>query len=315
MELRDIEYFAVVAEHRHLGRAAEALDLTQPALSKSLRRLEQAMGAKLVKRTPKGVELTAEGAALMSHVRQLRLSLADVAREISDVSAGRAGQLRLGAAPGFVDDIVLCACSAVVKDAPHVTLTVTVAANDVLLPSLRNGELDLIVSGIPALPFGDLVQEHLFDDEIVAIASADHRLAHQGQVTLADVAQERWAVTIIDPERWTAVRKNAYELSGADHRGIALRTSYLPLRDQMVAHSNLLGMSSRRYLRQISPRLKLVELPVTELMQTRRVGVSYRKDAYSSPVVRRFIELLKAIPPRDRAQVTTEPLGTPKTAA
>ena len=54
MELRDIEYFAVIAEHGHLGRAADALGLSQPALSKSLRRLEQALQVKLVKRTPKG---------------------------------------------------------------------------------------------------------------------------------------------------------------------------------------------------------------------------------------------------------------------
>jgi DNA-binding transcriptional LysR family regulator len=294
MELRDIEYFAVVAENRHLGRAAEALDLTQPALSKSLRRLEQAIGAKLVKRTPKGIELTPEGAVLLAHVRPLRLSFADVAREIADVSAGRAGQLRVGAAPGFVDDIVLGACSGICAEASTATLTVTVAANDVLLPSLRKGELDLIVSGIPAPPFDDLVQEHLFDDEIVAIASAAHRLARHRRVTLADVSRERWVLTVIDSTRWTAAPAKVYEIPGLAEHAIALRTSYLPLRDEMVARCNLLGMSSRRYLKQVSRGLNLVELPVPELMQTRRVGISCRKDVYLSPLARRFVDLVQA---------------------
>ena len=88
MELRDLEYFAVVAEHGHVGRAAEALGLSQPALSKSLRRLEKAMQAKLVKRTPKGVELTAVGSALHMHVHRLRLSLNDVVHEAADLSQG-----------------------------------------------------------------------------------------------------------------------------------------------------------------------------------------------------------------------------------
>ena len=88
MELRDIEYFAVIAEHGHLGRAADALGLSQPALSKSLRRLEHALHVKLVKRTPKGVELTAEGSVLLLRVRELRLSLQGVAREIADMSSG-----------------------------------------------------------------------------------------------------------------------------------------------------------------------------------------------------------------------------------
>src|SRR5262245_34352125 len=96
MELRDIEYFAVVAEHGNLGRAAEALGISQPALSKSLRRLETALGVKVVKRTPKGVELTSEGTALQLRVRELRLSLQSVAREIKEVGEGRVGQLRIG---------------------------------------------------------------------------------------------------------------------------------------------------------------------------------------------------------------------------
>ena len=62
MELRDLEYFAIVAEHGHFGRAAEALGLSQPALSMGLRRIETSMQTKLVKRTPKGVELTVAGA-------------------------------------------------------------------------------------------------------------------------------------------------------------------------------------------------------------------------------------------------------------
>src|SRR4030088_1827111 len=96
MELRDIEYFAVIAEHGHLGRAADALGLSQPAISKSLRRLEQALEVKLVKRTPKGVELTAEGSTLLLRVRALRLSLQDVTREIADVRDGSVGHLRIG---------------------------------------------------------------------------------------------------------------------------------------------------------------------------------------------------------------------------
>src|SRR5687767_9759866 len=149
MELRDIEYFAVVAEQRHLGRAAELLGLTQPALSKRLRRLESALEVKLVRRIPKGIELTAEGAALASGAHALRLSVKDVVREVSDVTHGRVGNLRIGAAPGVADLLLPVPCTALLEDAPQVHIKVTIGHNDVLLPALRNGELDLIVSGIP----------------------------------------------------------------------------------------------------------------------------------------------------------------------
>src|SRR5690349_9064390 len=119
MELRDIEYFAVVAEHGNLRRAAESLGLSQPALSKSLRRLEKSMAAKLVRRIPKGVELTTVGAALCTQARRIRLTLDDVVREAADLSQGRAGHLRIGASPVDFEELPK-AFATLLKDAPNV---------------------------------------------------------------------------------------------------------------------------------------------------------------------------------------------------
>ena len=104
MELRDLEYFAVVAEQGNLGRAAELLGLSQPALSKSMARLEGTMEVKLFQRSAKGMELTAEGSLLLSRARELRQSLRNVAREVSDVSRGHAGSIKIGVGPSANDD-------------------------------------------------------------------------------------------------------------------------------------------------------------------------------------------------------------------
>src|SRR5215468_3269891 len=117
MELRDIEYFAVAAEHGHLGRAAEALGLSQPALSKSLRRLESALQAKLVRRTPKGIDLTEEGHVLLLRVRELRLSLRNVASEVKDVSDGRVAHLRIGASVVTSEGVLSIAFARLLHDA------------------------------------------------------------------------------------------------------------------------------------------------------------------------------------------------------
>src|SRR3974390_1072644 len=116
-ELRDIEYFAVVAEHGHLGRAAAALGISQPALSKSLRRLETALAVKLVKRTARGVDLTAEGAILQMRVRELRLSLQNVTREIKEVSDGRVGHLRVGVGGAMPEVLLSAAFGKLLQDA------------------------------------------------------------------------------------------------------------------------------------------------------------------------------------------------------
>src|SRR3954469_17676714 len=176
MELRDIEYFAVIAQHGHLGRAAEALGLSQPALSKSLRRLEDALEAKLVKRTPKGVETTPEGSALLQRVRGLRLSLQDVAREVKDVSAGRVGHLRVGIGESIAEYLLPAAFEELLRDSPKVSLRLEVSDNDQMVPALLDGQLDLVVNYLayllmPALPEG-IAHEKLYDDDMVVYASA-----------------------------------------------------------------------------------------------------------------------------------------------
>jgi DNA-binding transcriptional LysR family regulator len=293
MELRDLEYFAAIAEHGHVGRAAEALGLSQPALSKCLRRLEKAVDAKLVMRTPKGVELTSVGAALRAHVKRLSLSLNDVVHEAADLSQGRAGHLHVGCGAGLGDHFLSAACSAMVMEAPKVALELTVARNALLLPALLNGEYDLAVSGIPHPWLADLIQERLYDDEFVAYSSARHRLAKRRRVSLADVAQERWALSAPDDLSWKRVHR-VFEDHGLPPPRIALLTASARVRVQTVAASDLVSFSSRRVLQPIWRQFPLTELRVNELAWKRSVGVSYRKGAYLSPAARRFIEILKA---------------------
>ena len=293
MELRDLEYFAVVAEYRHLGRAAEALDLSTPALSKSLRRLERLVQSKLVKRTPKGVELTAKGEALVARVRVIRLAVDDAVREVTDLSQGRAGALRIGLHPAMYGEAFSLACTEFLKVAPNVHLTVTLVTSDTEGPALRNGELDLIVSDVPDPPYADIIHEHLFDDTLVVFASAAHPLAKCKTVTIAEVARERWVLTAVAVQVWRRLQR-VFESKGLPYPQVVMRTSHLPLRDDMVASSNMLGFSSRRVLRQVAKRHAVVELPVKELTSMRPVSVSYRKSAYLSPAARRFIEMLQA---------------------
>lgn len=293
MELRDIEYFAVVAEHRHLGRASEALGLSPTALSKSLRRLEKAMQAKLVTRTPKGVELTAEGDALLARVSGLRLSLDDVAREVADLAQGRVGHLRIGASPSIAVEILLVAAYAALMNAGQkITTAIRIQQTHATLPALRNGELDLVLSALPVQPDEDMVQESLIADDIVVIASANHPLTRQKKVTIADLAQQHWALT---PSNSVTRRgfNQLFEAKGIPPPKPTLEISSAALTLRMVGASDLLCFVSRWCLNRYETSPGLVEIPAKEMKWRRHTGVSYRKGGYLSPVARRFIEILK----------------------
>jgi DNA-binding transcriptional LysR family regulator len=295
MDLRDIDYFAAVAKHGHLGRAAEALGLGQPALSMSLRRLERSAQAKLVKRTPKGVELTAVGAAVLSHSMRLRLARDDLAREVADLAHGRAGHLRIGASPSNVDVTLPQACGALLMEAPKVTLDLTVLDNDALLPALRRGDLDLVATHTRHDSLPDVALEAFRQDEFVVYCASSHRLARRKAVTLADLAHERWAVaaSASGASGPLLVLRAAFEQQNLPAPHVVLVSDLVMFRLRAVARTDLLGIAVKPNIEESAARLSLKILPIRRLEWTRPAVVAYRKNGYLSPAGRRFIEILK----------------------
>lgn len=294
MNERDLDYFAAVAKHGHLGRAAESLGLSQPALSTSLRRLEKSMQGKLVKRTPKGVELTMMGSALLGHLGRIKLAREDAAREVMDLAKGRAGDLRIAVQPGISEGLAAAAAPILLKDSPKVTLQVSALSFDVMVPGLRNGEFDLIVGGtVPPASSGGLTQEDLLHEKNVIYASATHRLAKYKRVALADLAGERWVKTASAGRSWKVLCRT-FEEAGLSPPRDVLETNSSAVRSRAVAFGGLLALGNTRQVRQYAQQFPLVMLPVIGFSASRDVVVAYRKDGYLSPIARRMVEILKA---------------------
>lgn len=293
MELRDMEYFSVVAERGHLGRAADALGMSQSALSKCLRRIEVSVGTKIVVRTAKGVELTAAGTALLSHVSKLRLAHEDINREITDLEQGRAGHVRIGITPGLGEELIGPACSSLLNEAPKATLKVKVLTPDELLDGVAKGELDLALTNTSATPPENLVHEQLLNDEFVIYASLNHPLARRKKLTLGDIAREKWTAHI-GSYSWETLRQAFTERKLIPPR-ISLESDSLSVRFNAITSSGRLGFTSRQVVRHAAPRFRFAELRVNDFAYARHLGLFYRQHAYLSPATQRFIEILKVV--------------------
>src|SRR4029453_10557953 len=99
LDLRDLRYFEAIAELGHLGRAAEQLHLTQPALTRCIRRLEETFGTELFQRVGRGIELTSAGEALLARARRLHVAADETAREMVEFAGGDSGPVQLGPLP------------------------------------------------------------------------------------------------------------------------------------------------------------------------------------------------------------------------
>jgi DNA-binding transcriptional LysR family regulator len=293
MELRDIEYFAVLAEHGHFGRAAAALGITQPALSKSLQRLETVLGVKLVHRTPKGVELTPEGSALQLRVHELRLSLQSVSREIKEIAEGRVGSLRVGVGGAISEDFLAAAFARLRQHAPRTTLKVIVSDNDVMVPALRNGELDLIVNYYMAIQVEGVISEHLYHDDYVVCAAAGHRLTGRDRVDLRDLVEEHWAWA--DPSLGAQQKlRETFRDAGLPPPRVGLECRSTALRLRSVASSDLIDFTSAAVIRQLMGA-DIKVLPIPELTWRRSVGVLRRKEMHLPVAIQRLLDILRSI--------------------
>jgi DNA-binding transcriptional LysR family regulator len=267
----------------------------------SLRRLEKSAQAKLVQRTSKGVELTAVGVALLSHVSKLRLARDDLAREVADLAHGRAGHVRIGASPSNAEVFLPEACAALLTEAPKVTLNVAVLDNDALLPALRKGDLDIAVTHAHERPQDDIAQELFREDEFVVYCASSHRLARRKSVTLDDLSQERWAISAagaaregpVAPFRSLLSLRRVFEDRGLATPRITLVSDLVMFKLRVVARSDLVGVTVKANVHAAAAQLRLKILPVKGLDWLRPVAVAYRKDAYLSPAARRYIDILK----------------------
>ena len=175
MELRQLEYFAAVARHRHYGRAAEAVYVSQPALSQQVRRLEAELGLALLRRTSRGVELTPAGADLLTRAEAI-IAEVDRARAAMDEHAGVVrGTVRVAATPA--DSLALPeAIAAFHRDHPGVRIALRHASTAESLELVRSGAVDLAVLSI-AGDAGGLDVTALSDEPLRLITAPDDPLA------------------------------------------------------------------------------------------------------------------------------------------
>jgi DNA-binding transcriptional LysR family regulator len=189
MELRHLRYFVAVADRLHFGRAAADLRIAQPSLSQQIRRLESELGAELLERTKRRVQLTEMGRLLLPHAREI-LAQADRAAVLArGVKPAKAGRLRVGIAL-WVDPIPAIEAVRRLHDVnPGISVELRRLPVPLQLAALREERLDV---GLVRPPVEEptLESQTLAAEPFVVALSASHRLASRRRVPMMALADE-----------------------------------------------------------------------------------------------------------------------------
>jgi len=209
LELRVVRYFVAVAEHGHFGRAAAALHITQPSLSRQIRGLERRLGTTLLLRTPRGSELTDAGRAFLAHAEPM------LAAAVRAAAHARAAAAPRRLTVGYTTNLVVAAAVRELRVRhPDVDVTVRHLPWNGAHPALTDRLVDVAVTRLP-IPRDGVEVTPLYREPRAVLVARRHRLAAKDAVELADLEGEvmprvsdamwdSWWRSGPRPDGWTA---------------------------------------------------------------------------------------------------------------
>lgn len=186
--------FLMVAAEGGIRQAADKIAISQSALTRRIQDLESELGASLFERTSRGMTLTPFGEVLKHHAQLVAITCQYAVSEISDLLEGEAGELRLSAGPAWAYSLVPDAIAAMQSERPKIRVTLLDLINELSLPMLSSGLLDVVLGGLPPEPLRDpqIQYEALLEVEHLVFADEQHPLNQIEGVEAAQLGAHPW---------------------------------------------------------------------------------------------------------------------------
>lgn len=290
--LRQLRYLATLAETRHFGRAAEQCLVTQSTLSAGIQELETLLGARLVERTKRRVDVTPLGDAVVERAREVLSRAEDIVDLVQAAGAPLTGDLRLGVIPTIGPFLLPRVLPRLREAYPELRLFLREEQTHRVLAGLHEGHLDL---GLIALPWetGGLESMELFADPFVLAAPPEHPLAAGAATPLSDLADE----DLLLLEEGNCLRDHALAACSlpSARRAEGFQATSLATLVQMVA--NGLGVSLLPRMALEAGILEGTGIAARELdgdMPARIIGLVWRRSSCRKEDFRLFGEFLQS---------------------
>jgi DNA-binding transcriptional LysR family regulator len=290
MKLHDLHVLMAVVRAGSMNKAAALLHTTQPAISRSIGKLEQTIGVRLLDRNAQGVEPTACGQALLEGGTAMFDDLHQAVKNIEFLADPTAGEVRIGCNLFLASSFVSAVVDRLSRRYPRVVFHLLASETETLRRELSERNVDLLI----ARRFGPIADERLsyellFDDTYVVAAGAQSPWARRRRIELAELVGESW--TLPPPESLIgSVAMEAFRASGLDYPRVAVVTSTPQVRISLLATGRFLTIFPASALRFPTKLPEIKVLPV-ELSKTRvPIGIVTLKNRMLGSVAQLFID-------------------------
>ncbi len=197
MEIRQLRYAVAIAKRLNFTQAAEALAVAQPALSQQIAALERELGVRLFDRTNRRVSLTDAGRALVARAERILAELDAAAEEMTAYAGGLRGRVVVGTYQSFAEYMLPKLLGRFHKEHPGIEIALREGMADELLAGLLDGTIDVFIGHLHETRYADdptLVDEPLYEDELVLAVGGGHRLAGRSAVRFEELRDEAFVI-------------------------------------------------------------------------------------------------------------------------
>lgn len=287
---RHLQQLAAIDEHRSLVRAAKSLGISQPALSLSIKRIEDITKLRLVDRGRRGAQLTPAGKALARRGIEINVAISSSVEEINLLTHGVTGNLRIGGTPLSTNSIIPAIIGGVLELYGDVAIDVIEGLDEDLLEMLGSNELDVMI-GAPGTAADRKTYETvpLFSTKTVLVVRANHPLLSRDSVSLVDLENVLWTI----PPKGGAFRSQIealFTVNSVPFPQKLIQASSVHVLKRIVACSDAVTLASEEVVRDEVASGLLCSLEVEEPIALRVFALHTRKDRVLSDLGKFFCE-------------------------
>ncbi len=293
MDLRQLRNVLAIFEKGSIGKAAEALHISQPALTKSLHRLEDELQVKLFERTSRGMTPTAYGECLYSHAQTVNIGIQNIRTNLQSLRSGLSGIVEVGAPPIIAPEVFPTALATLSKESPNVLVRLSTDLSPALIQKVVDGRLDFVVTFTATeVPPPGCMRRFLFNDRLVIAARVKHPIARSGRVSVREAAKYPWILPHQDNLHRHRLQL-AFEAEGIPMPQPVIECNSVPFVKAAIQATDCIALVSRMSVKrdESSGLIRTVELD-SDFM-TRQIGLTWREDRGLSTAAQRLMQIVE----------------------
>lgn len=290
---RHFRMLVALDDLRHLGRVAQSLHVTQPAVSLALNELEKGLGLRLFERTPKGMVPNSYGECLIRHARAVLASLAQARDELHALQAGATGKVTIGALPAMRPGLLPKALALFKAKTPNAVVIVHEGSMESMLPELSRGAVDLILGRLASRDAsGDFAEEALYEGHNEVVVRCGHPLARRRKLDWAALSGYPWVLPPVGSLSREPL-ENVLQQHGVNMPADSVETMSIDVITGYLQLTDAIGLLSQVVARHYMESGYLARLPLTLPDPQRPIGMTWNRHKPLSAAVRSLMDELR----------------------